>query len=157
MESNVDDMSPELVTPLYEALIAAGAVDVWSAPILMKKGRPALQVAALAPGSAVTAVERAFFRNSTTLGLRVRAVDRVVLARSVATVQTRHGRIRVKLAALDGEVIGAHPEFDDCRRLAAKAGVPVRAVMASAVAESQRFLEAAPGRKPRRSSGRRSS
>jgi pyridinium-3,5-bisthiocarboxylic acid mononucleotide nickel chelatase len=158
MESNVDDMNPELVAPLYEALIAAGAVDVWSVPILMKKGRPALQVAALAPGTVVTAVERAFFRNSTTLGLRVRAVDRVVLARSVATVQTRYGRLGVKLAALDGEVIGAHPEFDDCRRLAAKAGVPVRAVMASAVAESQRFLEAAAGRrKPRPSSRKRSS
>src|SRR6185436_7585704 len=142
LEANIDDMSGELVAPLFDALAEAGAVDVWSAPILMKKGRPALQVSALATADAAPAVERAFFRNSTTLGLRRRRLERVVLARSFIKVATRYGDVRAKLAALDGEVLGAHPEFDDCRRLAARARVPVREVVAAAAAAASSWLAA---------------
>src|SRR6185312_12037998 len=134
IEANVDDMNPQLVGPLFDALFEAGAVDAWSAPILMKKGRPALQISALAPPSARAAVERAFFQGSTTLGLRRRALERVVLARSFATVETPYGTVRAKVAALDGEVLGAQPEFEDCRRLAARAGVPAREVLSAAAA-----------------------
>lgn len=140
LEANIDDMSGELVAPLFDALAAAGAVDVWSAPILMKKGRPAVQVSALAPLEAAGAVEGAFFRNSTTLGLRRRRLERVVLARSFVKVATRYGAVRAKLAALDGEVLGAHPEFEDCRRLAARARVPVREVVAAAAAAARAWL-----------------
>ena len=142
LEANIDDMSGELVAPLFDALAEAGAVDVWSAPILMKKGRPAVQVSALAPPAALAAVERAFFRNSTTLGLRRRPLERVVLARSFVKVATRYGAVRAKLAALDGEVLGAHPEFEDCRRLAARARVPVREVVAAAAAAARAWLSA---------------
>jgi hypothetical protein len=140
VEANVDDMSPQLVGPLYDALFAAGAVDVWSATILMKKGRPAVQVSALAPPAALAAVERAFFANSTTLGLRRRALERVVLARSFVPVATAYGKVRIKLGALDGEILGAQPEFEDCRRLAAKAGVPAREVLAAAAAAARTLL-----------------
>ncbi len=140
VEANLDDMSPQLVGPLYDALFAAGAVDVWSAPILMKKGRPALALSALAPPAALSAVERAFFVHSTTLGLRRRSLERVVLARSFATVATAYGKVRVKLGALDGEILGAQPEFDDCRRLAARAGVPAREVLAAAAAAARALL-----------------
>ncbi len=146
LEANIDDMSGELIAPLFDALADAGAVDVWSAPILMKKGRPALQVSALAPPDAAPAVERAFFRNSTTLGLRRRRLERVVLARSFVKVATRYGVVRAKIAVLDGEVLGAHPEFEDCRRLAARARVPVREVVAAAAAAARAAL---PKRKPR--------
>ena len=139
-EANIDDMSPQLVGPLYEALAEAGAVDVWSAPVLMKKGRPALAIAALAPARDAAAVGRAFFRHSTTLGLRRRAVERVVAARSFATVTTPYGEVRVKVAALDGEVLGAQPEFEDCRRIAARARVPVKEVLASAAAAARGLL-----------------
>ena len=121
LEANIDDMSASWSRPSSTRSPTAGAVDVWSAPILMKKGRPALQVSALAPPDAAAAVERAFFRNSTTLGLRRRRLERVVLARSFVKVATPYGPVRAKLAALDGEVLGAHPEFEDCRRLAARA------------------------------------
>jgi pyridinium-3,5-bisthiocarboxylic acid mononucleotide nickel chelatase len=146
LEANIDDMSGELIAPLCDALADAGAVDVWSAPILMKKGRPALQVSALVPPDAAPAVERAFFRNSTTLGLRRRRLERVVLARSFVKVATRYGGVRAKIAVLDGEVLGAHPEFEDCRRLAARARVPVREVVAAAAAAARAAL---PKRKPR--------
>ena len=148
VEANVDDMSPQLVGPLYDALFAAGAVDVWSAPILMKKGRPAIQLSALTPPASLSAVERAFFTHSTTLGVRRRALERVVLARSFATVATPYGKVRVKLGALDGEILGAQPEFDDCRRLATRAQVPAREVLAAAAAAARALLPRRP-RRPR--------
>jgi uncharacterized protein (TIGR00299 family) protein len=140
LEANIDDMSPQLMAPLSDALAAAGAVDVWCATISMKKGRPALQISALAPPEAASAVERAFFRHSTTLGLRRRAVERVVLARSFAKVETPYGSVRVKIGALGDEVFGAQPEFEDCRRLAERRHVAVREVMAAAAAAGRALL-----------------
>jgi pyridinium-3,5-bisthiocarboxylic acid mononucleotide nickel chelatase len=148
LEGNLDDLSPQLVGPLYDALFAAGALDVWSAPILMKKGRPALQVSALVAPAALAVVERAFFENSTTLGLRRRPLDRVVLARSFATVETGYGRVRIKLAALGDQLLGAQPELEDCRRLAARAHVSVREVLSAAGAAARVFLPARPAASP---------
>jgi uncharacterized protein (TIGR00299 family) protein len=147
IEANVDDMSPQLVSPLSEALAAAGAVDVWSTPIIMKKGRPAVQISALAPRAEAAAVERALFEHSTTLGLRRRLLERVVLARSFAKVSTPYGPVRVKIAALGDEVLGAQPEFEDCRRLAARKRIPLREVLAAAAAAGRGLV-------PRRRGGR---
>jgi uncharacterized protein (TIGR00299 family) protein len=140
LEANLDDMSPQLIEPLMSALFAAGAVDVWTTSILMKKGRPAWQVSALAPPESVASVEQAFFCNSTTLGVRRASMQRVVLARSLASVTTRFGTVSVKLAADGGRVLDAAPEFDDCRRLADRVGVPVRTVLAEAAAAASRLL-----------------
>jgi uncharacterized protein (DUF111 family) len=109
-------------------------MDVWSTSILMKKGRPAQQVSALVEPERRRAVEEAFFLHSTTLGVRVRPVERTTLPRSLASVKTPYGPVRVKVAGLGGAPIGAQPEFEDCRRLAAAAGVPVRRVWQAAVA-----------------------
>jgi uncharacterized protein (TIGR00299 family) protein len=147
LEANVDDMSPQLVAPLFDALFAAGALDVWSTPILMKKGRPALQVSALAPPAVVAEVQRALFRHSTTLGVRAQPLARAALGRSFARVETPYGPVRVKIGALDGEVIGAQPEFEDCRRLAARAGRPVREVLAAAAAAAHALTNGAPKRR----------
>ena len=140
LEANIDDMSGQLLAALFEALFAAGAVDVWSTPIFMKKGRPAQQVSALADPAIAPQVQRAFFLNATTLGVRVRPVQRATLARSMAEVETPHGRVRVKVAGLDGTAIGAEPEFDDCRRRAEAAGVPVRRVWAAALAAANALV-----------------
>jgi hypothetical protein len=134
VSANIDDMNPQLAEPLMSALFGAGSLDVWFTPILMKKGRPALEVSALCPKAALTAVETAFFAHSTTLGLRRQRLERSVLERASAKVTTAYGEVRVKLAARDGEVLGATPEFEDCRRLALRAHVPVRRVMAEASA-----------------------
>jgi len=142
VEANIDDMSPELVAPLFEAVLAAGAVDVWSTPILMKKGRPAITVSAMAAPAAVAEVERAFFRCSTTIGVRRYPVERTVLARSLVEVETAYGPVRVKVGAAGGQVIGAQPEFEDCRRRAAAAGASVREVMSAAAAASRALLPA---------------
>jgi hypothetical protein len=133
-------MSPQLIEPLMAALFAAGAVDVWTTAILMKKGRPAWQVSALAPPEGAGSVEQAFFANSTTLGVRRAPMQRAVLSRSLARVKTRFGTVAVKLAADGVRVLGAAPEFDDCRRLAKQAGVSVRAVLAEAAAAAAHLL-----------------
>ena len=151
-EANIDDMSGEMLAALFEALFAAGALDVWSTPILMKKGRPAQQVSALAAHEQVAAVQRAFFLNSTTLGVRLRPVERAVLSRSLVDVETPYGRVRLKVGALDGEVLGAEPEFDDCRRRATAAGVPVKRVWAAAISSASKLLPASSSARARKRS-----
>jgi pyridinium-3,5-bisthiocarboxylic acid mononucleotide nickel chelatase len=132
--ANIDDLNPQLAEPLMTALFEAGALDVWFTPILMKKGRPALEVSALSAPAALANVETAFFEHSTTLGLRRHPLQRAVLERAFAKVTTAFGEVQVKLAARGGVLLGATPEFDDCRRLALRAKVPVRRVLAEASA-----------------------
>lgn len=139
VQANIDDMSPQLIEPLMTALFQAGALDVWVTPITMKKGRPAFEVSALAPSSALADVEQAYFHSSTTIGVRRAAINRTVLPRARLHVETSFGAVAVKLASLDGEVVNATPEFDDCRRLAVRAGVPVRVVIAEAAAAAGRL------------------
>jgi pyridinium-3,5-bisthiocarboxylic acid mononucleotide nickel chelatase len=143
VETNIDDMNPQLVDPLFEALFAAGALDAWATPILMKRGRPALTVSALARPADHDALALAFFENSPTIGVRTAPYGRTVLARSQASVKTSYGPISVKLSAAAGRVLQATPEFEECRRLAGKAGVPVRLVLAEASAAAQAFLASA--------------
>jgi len=144
--ANIDDMNPQLAEPLMTALFDAGAVDAWLAPIQMKKGRPAMEVSALCPTDALVAVEEAFFANSTTIGLRRHAMQRTVLDRSLAKVDTTYGQVRVKVASRQGALVGATPEFDDCRSLATRAKVPVRRVLAEANAAALMLVS---GRKRR--------
>ncbi|HEY4183589.1 MAG TPA: nickel pincer cofactor biosynthesis protein LarC [Polyangia bacterium] len=149
LEANIDDMSGQLVAALFDALFAAGALDVWATPILMKKGRPAQQLSALADPARARLVERAFFLNSTTLGVRRRALARTILARSLVDVATPFGDVRVKVAGLDGEAIGAEPEYEDCRRRAVAAGVPVKRVWSAALSAANGLVvtPASPERK----------
>ena len=130
--ANMDDMNPQLAEPLLAALFGAGAVDAWLVPIQMKKGRPAIEVSALCPADALAPIEQAFFANSTTLGLRRQVMRRTVLERALAKVRTPHGEVQVKVASQGGVILGATPEFEDCRKLALRSNVPVRQVMAQA-------------------------
>jgi hypothetical protein len=138
--ANIDDMNPQLADPLLVALFVAGALDAWITPIQMKKGRPAIEVSALSPLDALAAVEQAFFANSTTIGLRRQVMQRTVLDRSLAKVRTSWGEVRVKVASRAGEILGATPEFEDCRKLALRGKVPVRRVVAEANAAALPLL-----------------
>lgn len=138
--ANIDDMNPQLAEPLLTALFAAGALDAWLVPIQMKKGRPALEVSALCPPVALAMVEEAFFANSTTIGLRRQVMQRTVLERAQAKVATSFGDVRVKVASRAGAMLGATPEFEDCRKLALRAKVPVRQVVAEASAAALGLL-----------------
>jgi uncharacterized protein (DUF111 family) len=142
IEANLDDMSPELCGPASDALFTAGALDVWWTPITMKKGRPALVLSALAEGSARDAVIAAILRETTTIGVRFAPRQRTVLARRAVEVETRYGRIPVKVA-LDGEVVrNAAPEYEACAAAAKQHGVPVKLVYAAALAAYDKVTSA---------------
>ena len=132
LETNLDDANPEWLGPLVDALLAAGAKDVWYTPILMKKNRPATLLSVLAEGAGLTRLREMIFRATPTFGIRYYPVQREALERRFETVQTPYGPIPVKVGLLRGEAITRSPEFEACSAAAARAGVPVRAVYAAA-------------------------
>ncbi len=143
LEANVDDLLPELVPDAIEALLSAGALDAWTAPIVMKRGRPAVAISALCERDALDDVRRAFFEATTTLGVRVHEVARPELDRRIVEIDLFEGgpRIRVKIGVLDGRAVNAKPEHADVVEAARKLGRPVRSVHAQASALAYRLLE----------------
>ncbi|MGO8970900.1 MAG: nickel pincer cofactor biosynthesis protein LarC [Myxococcaceae bacterium] len=134
LETNLDDCSPQLLAGLLEALLAAGALDAWVAPVTMKKGRPGHLLGALVGAERREALVQLVLRESTTLGVRTFAVERTTLARHHVSVQTRYGPVRIKVGTWGGEALNAAPEYEDVRRLAEAARVPVKQVWAEALA-----------------------
>lgn len=132
--TNIDDMNPELYGAVTQRLLAAGARDVWLTPVQMKKGRPGVVLALIAPAALESTLSDLLLRETTTLGVRVHAVHRHEAMREQRTVATRYGPIQVKLKLIDGAVWGAMPEYDDCLRAAEAAGVAVRLVYEEAAA-----------------------
>lgn len=138
IEANIDDMSAELCEHAAEQAFAAGALDVWWTSIVMKKGRPALLVTALAPEAARAAVSEALLRETSSIGVRFDRVSRRVLARESREIDTAYGRLPIKLARLDDEVVNAAPEYEPCRAAARAAGVALKQVFAAVLAGYQR-------------------
>ncbi|HXF98573.1 MAG TPA: nickel pincer cofactor biosynthesis protein LarC [Gaiellaceae bacterium] len=137
LETNLDDLPPELVPDAVERCFAAGALDVWTVPAQMKKGRPGIVLAALARPGAEAEVARALLTETTALGVRVSRLRRYELEREERTVQVAGGTVRVKVARLDGRVVNVAPEHDDCAALAAATGRAVKSVWAEALAAAQ--------------------
>jgi uncharacterized protein (TIGR00299 family) protein len=128
LECNVDDASPQLVGALLQTLLDRGALDVWVAPVVMKKGRPGHLLGVLCePGARATMVD-VLLRESTSLGVREHSVTRTALERRFDTVQTPWGPVRVKVGLRAGAVVNVAPEFEDCRALAEANGVPFKDV-----------------------------
>jgi uncharacterized protein (TIGR00299 family) protein len=134
LEANIDDMHGELFPPLVEALMAAGARDVFLTPILGKKGRPAQLISVLCDPDKIQDMAAILFRESTTLGVRYREEHRVVLDREWKEVTTPYGAVRIKIAGHSGQTLTRAPEFEDCRKIADAQRVPVRLVYDAAVA-----------------------
>jgi uncharacterized protein (TIGR00299 family) protein len=125
LQADIDDMSPEYVPPLLESLRAAGAIDVWTHPVSMKKGRTGLRVEALVPETGREAVSRALFEGSTTLGARFWTVEREVLPRTTETIEWRGFKIRVKMATSPDGHVRCKLEYDDVVEAAEASGVPI--------------------------------
>jgi uncharacterized protein (TIGR00299 family) protein len=134
LETEIDDAAPQLLGPLVERLLEAGALDAFLTPVQMKKGRPGILVSVIAPPAGREAIEELLFRETTTLGVRRQEWDRTALERETATVETAYGPIRVKIGRRGGAVYNAWPEFEDCQRAAAERKVPVKEVLAEALA-----------------------
>jgi uncharacterized protein (TIGR00299 family) protein len=134
IETNLDDLSPELVPDAAERCFAAGALDVWVVPVQMKKGRPGIVFSALARPADEAAVVRAILHETSALGVRVSPARRHELERSWQTVDVDGEPVRVKLGLLDGRTVNAAPEHDDCLALARRTGRPLKDVYAAALA-----------------------
>jgi uncharacterized protein (DUF111 family) len=132
LQANVDDLDPRLWPGVLEALLTAGASDAWLSPIVMKKGRPAHTVHVLCPPAVAEALRGVLFEQTTTIGLREHAVDKVALAREQHTIEVRGQQVGVKVAHHGGQVANVSVEFDDVRAAAEALGVPLRDLMAAA-------------------------
>ncbi len=140
LECNLDDATPQLIGALVDKLMAEGALDAWVLPAMMKKGRPGHLLGALVTGGNLRTLTQLVLSESTSLGVRSYSVDRTALQRRFEEVETPYGRVRIKIGFDGDRTVNAAPEFDDCRALAAKANVPVKRVLAAAVAAFTRSL-----------------
>jgi hypothetical protein len=141
LATDVDDMSPEYVDPLRQALAQAGALDVQTWPVQMKKGRPGFRVEVLAPEARVEAVTAALFRHSTTAGVRRWPAERATLERRQVTVQLAPAvSVRVKvLEHADG--VRVKPEYDDVLAAAAALGQPPLEVARAAQRDAEALVQ----------------
>jgi uncharacterized protein (TIGR00299 family) protein len=133
LEANLDDMNPQIYGYFLEKALAAGALDVFSTPVQMKKNRPGMLVTVLCKPEDEPKFHEMFFAETTTLGVRAYTAERRVLARQWETVHTAFGEVRIKVARLNGHIRQASPEFEDCRKLAEAKNVPLQRVMEEAM------------------------
>jgi uncharacterized protein (TIGR00299 family) protein len=132
LETNLDDLPAEVIGYCYERLLAAGALDVFSTPVFMKKNRPGVLLSVLASEALVPALVDVLFRETTTFGVRRYPVERYKLERRACTVETPWGPVQGKLGWRDGQPPSFSPEFEDCARIARERGVALREVYARA-------------------------
>jgi uncharacterized protein (TIGR00299 family) protein len=137
IETNLDDMAPNLIAALCEDLMSAGALDVSITPALMKKGRPGKLITVMAAPELVASLTDHLIRHSTTLGVRLTTAQRVIAKRRIIEVRTELGVVRVKVKEVGGKAIDVAPEYEDCRLIARDTGQDLRDVMRK-VADSAR-------------------
>jgi uncharacterized protein (TIGR00299 family) protein len=138
LECNVDDMSPELVGSLYERLRSAGALDVFTTPVQMKKQRPGVLLTVLCSEDQREALLEIIFTESTTFGVREYPVSRSTLERELVPVETPYGTVHVKVGRWKGRVVTRAPEYEDCAAAAKAHGAPVKVVYEVAMKSLER-------------------
>ena len=140
IETNIDDMNPQVYGHVMEKLFHAGALDVYFTPIYMKKNRPGTKLSVIVHQEDETVISDLILRETSTLGVRVKPVQRHEAKREILTVETRYGQVAVKVKILGGKRVQATPEYDNCVRLAKEAGVPLNRVLQEAIAEGKKIL-----------------
>lgn len=128
IQCNLDDMNPEYTPYVTELLFEAGANDVYWTPIIMKKGRPGMMLNVLVDEKLRGKMEEIIFKETTTLGLRFWPVTCHRLARKSVQVQTRWGNVEVKTGEYQGQFVQFAPEYEQCKAIAVKHGIPLKAV-----------------------------
>ena len=137
LETNLDDLSPELVPEAIDRCFEAGALDVWTVPVQMKKGRPGFVLSVLARPDAQAAIAQALLEETSALGVRVSRLERYELDRAERVVEVAGGSVRIKVGLLDGRVVNIAPEHDDCAAVAKASGRSVKSIWAEALARAQ--------------------
>ncbi|HPS58691.1 MAG TPA: nickel pincer cofactor biosynthesis protein LarC [Spirochaetota bacterium] len=139
LETNIDDMNPELFSHIFDSLYAKGAIDMTVIPALMKKNRPGHILKVLTAPENREALMSEIFRETTSSGIRYREISRVILERKNIEVDTEFGPVRVKVHEYNGETVTVSPEYEDCRRQAVEYNVAVKTVYNAAIACYRRF------------------
>jgi pyridinium-3,5-bisthiocarboxylic acid mononucleotide nickel chelatase len=133
IEATIDDMSPELLGAAIEKIRETGAAEAFFSSVQMKKSRPGILLTTLCRPDQLAEVQEIILRHTSTFGVRYREVDRLALDRTFVSVTTPYGTLAIKLGMLRGEVIQVAPEFEDCRKAAEKAGIPIKTVYDAAL------------------------
>ena len=128
LEANIDDVTGENIGCVTEKLLSHGALDVYTTPIMMKKGRPAVKLSVIATHAKALELENILFDEQITFGIRKQILQRSILKRSFVTVETRFGQVKIKTGTRDAEIIIAKPEFSDCSEAAKRHNVPLKRV-----------------------------
>jgi pyridinium-3,5-bisthiocarboxylic acid mononucleotide nickel chelatase len=132
IEANLDDMNPQIYGHFQERALSAGALDVYTTPVQMKKNRPGTLLTVLCKPQDTQKLMGLIFAETTTIGARTYTAQRRVLPRESVTVTTAFGDVRMKVASANGHIRQATPEYEDCRKLALEKSVPLRAVIEAA-------------------------
>ncbi|MDD3322905.1 MAG: nickel pincer cofactor biosynthesis protein LarC [Paludibacter sp.] len=140
LETNIDNMNPEIYSYLFPKLLKNGALDVFTTAIVMKKNRPANMLSVLCKEENAEQIETILFTETTTLGIRKYSVERNELERSFEKISTAHGEINLKIASKNGSVIKFSPEYEDCSRIALETGTPLIQIYNEAVMEGQKRI-----------------
>lgn len=128
IETNIDDMNPQLYGYVFDKLLKSGALDVWVTPIVMKKSRPANMLSVLVEQDRLDTVLAVLFAETSTIGIRYYPVSRTIATRSITTVETKWGSARAKISVFGDQVCNISPEFEDCRKLAEEHNIPLKNV-----------------------------
>ena len=134
IETNIDDMNPEIYDSVMESLFKSGAIDVYFSPILMKKNRPATKISVLSESFDREALSKILLTETSSFGVRLHEVDRIILDREIQRLKTSFGVIKIKIGRMEGKTVQASPEFEDCKNAARKNKLPVKNVYESVLA-----------------------
>src|SRR5450432_2030368 len=137
IEANLDDMNPQIYGYFLERALAAGALDVYTTPVQMKKNRPGTLLTVLCKPQDTNALTSLIFAETTTFGVRTTTAQRRILPREHVSVSTSFGDVRIKLSRVNGRILHISPEFDDCRKLAVEKNVPLQQVINAALRRYQ--------------------
>ena len=132
LETNLDDLSPEISGAVMEKLFIAGALDVWFTPVHMKKNRPGVMLSVLCDEAKVSALAEIVMTETSAFGLRIEKVMRLKLDRKFETVQTQYGEITIKVGLKSGAIVQVAPEFESCRLASEASRAPLRSVYEAA-------------------------
>jgi uncharacterized protein (TIGR00299 family) protein len=137
IEANLDDMNPQIYGYFLERALAAGALDVYTTPVQMKKNRPGTLLTVLCKPQDANALTSLIFAETTTFGVRATNAQRRILPREHVSVSTTFGDVRIKLSRVNGRILHVSPEFEDCRKLAVEKNVPLQQVINEALRRYQ--------------------
>lgn len=129
IETNIDDMNPQLFEYVMEKLFRAGALDVFLTQILMKKGRPGIKLSVLCKKEQRNPLITIIMKETSTIGVRFHEVKRIALERTIKKMDTEFGRMRIKFSRLGDEIMKITPEYEDCKKIARKRGIPLIQIM----------------------------